>query len=71
MASSISSLATLFPVTSTIVQKVEYIKHEYYREQLSSPDILPFMSLDSSCFVNSSYPIRISLRSVSFRCSGS
>ena len=57
MAGAISELVRLFPVTNDIVQKVEYIKHEYYREQLSSPDILPFMSLDSSCFVNTSYPL--------------
>ena len=71
MAGAISELVRLFPVTNDIVQKVEYIKHEYYREQLSSPDILPFMSLDSSCFVNTSYPLRTNLGSVLSRCTGS
>lgn len=31
-------------------------KREYYRDQLSSPDVLPFMSLNSSSFVSDIYP---------------
>lgn len=36
---------------------VEEQKREYYREQLSSPDVLPFMSLNSFSFVAESYPL--------------
>ncbi|KAK8817426.1 hypothetical protein WA556_003319 [Blastocystis sp. ATCC 50177/Nand II] len=44
------------PVTEDMKRTVETQKREYYRDQLSSPDVLPFMSLNSSSFVTDVYP---------------
>ena len=44
-------------MTDGIVQEVDGIRHEYYREQLSFPDMQPFLSFSSSCFMNTSYPL--------------
>ena len=56
MVVSLSELVSLFPITDEVMEKVESVKNDYYRSQLSSPDVLPFMSFDSNCFLSSTYP---------------
>ena len=59
MVDSINELVNLYPVTDGIVQEVDSIKHEYYRDQLSFPDMQQFLSFNSSCFINATYPLRL------------
>lgn len=56
IVNNIDSFIEKHPVTDEVAASIEVIKRDYYREQLSSPEMLPFMSFDSSCFVTPDYP---------------